>query len=261
MEIVGELLERMGLSPEYQRKRIITDRYEAMVLYDEATKALNNRDLDTLGRVLPKLRGMLPMDIRDNRQEMDCLETLYPWHGEQITNEECISRLQQALAYTVPLERVLHMEEGYLSRGEMECLYNIANRTDGAEKEIYMDLLRKMCERLGEEDIMQTRVATYELIRYRVASHLGDMGEYAESDKISDDIMKASLSLRRMHMLHMCIYNNLWNHMRGATKNTSANNGSFVKEELQKCFQLSILCKDRLYEGFYNEKLNRQYKI
>lgn len=259
MEIVGELLERMGLSPEYQRKRIITDRYEAMVLYDEAVKALNNRDLETLGRVLPKLRDILPMKIKDNRQEMDCLETLYLRHGEQITNEECISRLQQALAYTVPLERVLHMEEGYLSRGEIECLYNIANQVDGAEKEIYMDLLRKICERLGGEDIMQTRATTYELIMYKVASHLGDMGKYAESNKISDDIMKASLSLRRMNMLHMCIYNNLWNRMKGATKNTSANNETFVKEELQKCFQLSILCKDRLYESFYNKKLNQQY--
>lgn len=256
MEIVGELLERMGLSPEYQRKRIITDRYEAMVLYDEAIKAINNRDLKTLGEVLPKLRDILPMKIKDNRQEMDCLETLYLLDGGKITTEECISRLQRALAYTVPLERVLQMEEGYLSRGELECLYNIANRTDGAEKEIYMDLLRKICERLGGEDIMQTRVATYELIMYMVASYLGDLGKYAESDKICEDIMKKSLSLRRMNMLHMCIYNNLWNRMKETTKNTSANNESFVKEELQKCFQLSILCKDRLYECFYNKKLN-----
>lgn len=257
MEIVGELLERMGLSPEYQRKRIITDRYEAMVLYDEATKALNNRDLKTLGEVLPKLRDILPMKIKDNRQEMDCLETLYLRHGEQITNEECISRLQQALAYTVPLERVLHMEEGYLSRGEIECLYNIANRTDGAEKEIYMDLLRKICERFVREDKAETFAATYELIMYKVASSLGDKGKYVESNEISDDIMKISLYLRRMSMLHMCIYNNLWNQIK--SKNTSTVHNSFIEEELQKCFQLAKLCKNKLYENFYNKKANHMF--
>lgn len=252
MDIVGELLKGMGMAPDYQRKRITTDQYEAMVLFDRATRALNNQDMETLGSALSKLRDILPMDFPDNRQEMDFLETLYLWHSKKIKNEECIRRLQQALEYTVPLKCVKQMEEGFLTRAEMDCLHNIARRMEGAEKKVYMDLLRKICEQLVEEDKVEVFASTYELTMYNVASYLGDEGEYAESDKICHYIMKLSLSLRRDNMLHMCIYNNLWNQM----KNTSADRKSFVESELQKCLQLAKLCKDTFYEEFYNKKIN-----
>lgn len=256
MEIVGELLERLGLAPEYQRKKIITNRYEAMVLYNKVTYAVNNQDLVTLGRLLPELRDMLSMDILNNRQEMSCLETIYLWHCKQITNEESISRLQQILEYTVPLKCVQNMEEGYLSSGEINCLYNIAIRAMGVEKSAYMKLLQQICDGFVQENEMKTFAQIYELIMYKVASYLGDMGEYGTSNKISNEIMETSLSLRRMNMIHMCVYNNLWNQMEDKTKNTLADSDNIIKE-LQKCFQLARLCKDILYEDFYNKKLSQ----
>ncbi len=264
MEIVGELLGRMGLAAEYQMKKIITDRYEAMVLYSKAVWAINNRDIQTLGKVLPELRNMLSMDILHNRQEMDCLETIYLGHCNQITNEESICRLQQIVEYTIPLKCVRHMEKGYLSSGEINCLYNIAIRVKGVEKSVYMNLLRQICEDLVEENGMKVFAKIYELIMYKVASYFGDMGKYDDSNMICNKIMDTSLSLRRMNMLHMCVYNNLWNQIEVTSKNTFANNDisikeDFIKKELQKCFQLAKLCKDIMYEDFYRKKLNQLF--
>lgn len=264
MEIVGELLGRLGLAAEYQRKRIITDRYEAMVLYSKAAYVINNRDMETLGKILPELRSMLSMDILDNRQEMDCLETIYLWHCNQITNEESISRLQQVIEYTVPLKHVINMEEGFLSGGEISCLYNIAIRAKGAAESTYMSLLQKICNTLAEENGMMIYSKMYELIMYKIASYLGDVGEYTRSNKISNLIMETSLLLRRMNMLHMCVYNNLWNKRENIAKNTSADCKVSIKEdsmrdELQKCFQLAKLCKDIMYEDFYHKKLSQLY--
>lgn len=256
MQIVGELFERMGLSPEYQRKKIVTDRYEAIVLYDTAARALNNRDMETLNRVLPQLREILPMDIVINRQEMEFLEVLHLWHCGQITDRDCACGLQQVLEYTVPLECVKSVEDGYLSCGEILCVHNITTRLDGTEKDIYMNLLRRICEWSIEENDTKMYIILYELIMYEVASYLGNKGEYIESNGITGDIIRKGLSLRRMNMLHMCIYNRLWNQMKMATENSSANQKSPIKEDLQKCIQLAKLCKETLYEKIYNEKLN-----
>ncbi|MDE5746512.1 MAG: transcriptional regulator [Acetatifactor sp.] len=256
MQIVGELFERMGLSPEYQRKKIVTDRYEAIALYDTATKALNNQDMDTLNRVLPQLRETLPMDIVINRQEMEFLDTLRLWHCGQITEQDCACRLQQVLEYTVPMECVKSAEDGYLSCGEMLCAYNIAMRSDGTEKDTYMNLLRRICEWSIEENDTKMYIILYELLMYRVASHLGDIGEYQASNEITEDIIEKDLLLRRMNMLHLCIYNRLWNQMKIAAESNSANQKSPIKEDLRKCIQLAKLCKETLYEKFYSEKLN-----
>ncbi|MDE5950857.1 MAG: helix-turn-helix domain-containing protein, partial [Acetatifactor sp.] len=256
MQIVGELFERMGLSPEYQMKKIVTERYEAIALYDTATKALNNQDMDTLNRVLPQLRETLPMDIVINRQEMEFLDTLRLWHCGQITEQDCACRLQQVLEYTVPMECVKSAEDGYLSCGEMLCAYNIAMRSDGTEKDTYMNLLRRICEWSIEENDTKMYIILYELLMYRVASHLGDIGEYQASNEITEDIIEKDLLLRRMNMLHLCIYNRLWNQMKIAAESNSANQKSPIKEDLRKCIQLAKLCKETLYEKFYSEKLN-----
>ena len=44
--------------------------------------------------------------------------------------------------------------------------------------------------------------------------------------------------------------------MEDKTKNTLADSDNIIKE-LQKCFQLARLCKDILYEDFYNKKLSQ----
>lgn len=256
MQIVGELFERMGLSPEYQRKKIVTDRYEAIVLYDTAVKALNNQDMDTLSRVLPQLRETLPMDIVINRQEMEFLDTLRLWHCGQITDQECACRLRQVLEYTVPLDCVKSMEDGYLSCGEMLCAYNIAMRSGRTEKNTYMNLLRRIFEWPTEENDTKIYIILYELIMYQVASYLGNEGEYLKSNEITDDIIRKCLSLRRMNMLHLCIYNRLWNQMKIAAENNLANQKSSIKEDLRKCIQLAKLYRETLYEKFYSEKLN-----
>lgn len=256
MEIMGELFERLGLSPEYQRKKVIVDRYESVVLYETAVKALNNQDMETLGKVLPKLRKTLPMDILNNQQEMEVLETLYLWYREQIAKKECLSRLQQALEYTISLNDVRHMKEGYLSYGEILCVYNMATVADEPEKRAYIDLLQCFCELLAKERDIKEYITLYELIMYKVASYWGDNGEYEVSNKITDDILNECLSLRRMNMLHMCIYNRLWNQTKTAAENISAEQKAIAGKELRKCFQLAGLCKETFYETVYSEKLN-----
>ena len=109
-------------------------------------------------------------------------------------------------------------------------MYNIAIRAMGVEKSAYMKLLQQICDGFVQENEMKTFAQIYELIMYKVASYLGDMGEYGTSNKISNEIMETSLSLRRMNMIHMCVYNNLWNQMEDKTKNTLADSAILYKQ-------------------------------
>lgn len=261
MGIIGELFERLGLSSEYQRKRIVTDQYEAIALHNEAIRAIINRDTEVLGKILPRLRELLPMELVINRQEIGFIEALYLYHSKQITGRECAYRMQQVLEYTVPLECARHMEIGYLTCGEIACLYNIAIRSMEKEKKIYLELLWHICEGLVQENGIRAHFNTYELVMCIIASYLGNTGEYKSSNEIGYRIMVESLSMRRMNMIKSCIYNRWWNQNECVTEDTSAEQKLVAEWELQKCIQLARLCGDKLYEKFYFEKLKRLYVI
>ncbi len=255
IEIIGELFERLGLSCEYARKSIVTDRYEAIVLYDEAVNAITNRDTDVLGKVLPRLREMLSMDLVINRQEMDFFEMLYLHYMEIINKEECVERLQRILEYTVPLKCIKPEGKGYLYCGEMAYLCNIAMKSEGYKKKIYMELLMSACQQLVKENGIKAYINTYETFMCNIASYLGNEGEYARSNEISDKIMQECLSMRRMNTLYNCIYNKWWNQRECSTDNTSVEQKLYTERELQKCIQLAALCRSRTYECFYIDKL------
>ncbi len=257
IEIIGELFERLGLSCEYARKSIVTDKYEAIALYDEAVRALENRrDTETLGKILPRLRKMLPMDLTINRQQMDFLEMLHLYYSGRIKKEECVDRLKKILEYTIPLKSIKQERENYLSCGEMDYLCNIAMRSEDQQvKRMYVNLVMSVCQQLVEENGIEAFINTYETFMSNIASYLGNEGEFARSSEISDEIMRECLSMRRMNMLHNCIYNNWWNQRECSADDTSVEQEKHARRELQKCIQLARLCKNTAHEEFYLDKV------
>ena len=93
---------------------------------------------------------------------------------------------------------------------------------------------------------IKNHIDMYEFIMDGVASHLGNMGQYEESSRISASIIKEKLSLGRMGMLHMSLYNILWNETqyKKDTKNIPVEQSLSREEELQKCILLAELCKE-----------------
>lgn len=257
IEIIGELFERLGLSCEYVRKNIVTDRYEAISLYNEALDALiNRRDTEALSRILPQLREMLPMDLAINRQQMDFFDMLYLYYLGNIKKEECLDKLKKILEYTVPLRCIKQEKENCLSNGEMQYLCNLATKSEGQEKKMYMSMLLSVCRQLVKENGIKAYINTYETFMCNIASYLGDEGDYAQSNEISDEVMRECLSMRRMNMLYNCVYNRWWNQREGSAVKTSTEQKIYTKHELQKCIQLAGLCKSTAYVKFYTKKLN-----
>lgn len=253
-EVTEKLLGRLRVSPEYQRHRIVTDRYEALILYDAVSKALNNRDMKTMGGMLPQLKAVIPMEPTMNRQEIAFLNSLYLWHTERITKQECLISLKEILEKTVPLEKIRQAKEEYLSDGELIYFYNIADKAEGEEKADLMESAHAICKRLVSENGIGTDISIYELMMDSVASYYGNAGKYDRSDEISDKIIKEDLVLRRMTMLHESIYNKLWNHSERIKESGGEEDKKFLYEELEKCIRLAELCKEIFSEEFYTKK-------
>lgn len=250
-EVTVKLLERMRVSPEYQRYRIVTDKYEVLILYDAVGKALNNRDMKAMGGILPQLKAMIPMELTINRQEIAFLENLYLWHTEKITKQECLLRLKEILGETVPLERIGQAQEEYLSVGELIYLYNIADKSEGGEKAELMGAVYAICKRLVSENGIGADISIYNLVINAIASYFGDVGEYDISNEMSNRVLRENLVLRRMTMLHESIYNKLWNRVERSKKSGDAEPKKSFRVELESCIRLAGLCRDMFSEKFY----------
>ena len=168
--------------------------------------------MKTMGGMLPQLKAVIPMEPTMNRQESAFLNSLYLWHTERITKQECLISLKEILEKTVPLEKIRQAKEEYLSDGELIYFYNIAVKAEGEEKADLMESAHAICKRLVSENGIGTDISIYVLMMDSVASYYGNAGKYDRSDEISDKIIKEDLVLRRMTMLHESIYNKLWNH-------------------------------------------------
>lgn len=254
--IWGELFSRLGLSPEYHRESIITDRHDVINIYRNARKAANNYDIVKCHKLLLQLNKMLSMDIPVNKQELERMDCVCRFRKGEITLDECVIRLKKVLQHTVPLKIIINAKDGpniYLTNEELGCLYSIVMKSREPTEEFNVDLLQSVTRQCIPEN--NTNYGMQELIMNGMASRLGDAGEYKRSTEISENLIKECLSVRRMGMLHHCLYNRFWNRMDATKKGISVVPGISAAQELQKCIQLAKLCKQKSYEKFYSGKL------
>ncbi len=217
--IWGELFSKLGLSPEYHREGIITKQHDVITIYRNAKDAMNDYDMEKCHQLLQRLNQMLNMNIPVNKQELERMDCVYRYKKEEITLDECVSGLKKALRRTVLLESIINAKDGldiYLTNEELGCLYSIVMKSRESTEEFDMDLLQSVTRQCIPEN--NINISMYELIMNGMASRLGDVGEYEKSTEISENLMNECLSMRRMGMLHHCLYNKIWNRMETAKK-------------------------------------------
>ena len=126
------------------------------------------------------------------------------------------------------------------------------------QKRQYIDFLAKQCEALTRNAGSAPYISIYEVIIDHVASFWGNMGDYDESSLICSDLIKQQLFLRRMNMLHMCVYDLSWNANEASKiyRQDSRYSKEQYKIDIKKCIVLSNICKESHYERFYKKKLD-----
>lgn len=251
--IAEELFCCLGLSVEYINMGIVTDSRETTELYERYRRAVNAKEMDLAEEFLNELEEKLPQ-CTINKQMMLRSRSLVQWLKGQITCEQHINNLKEAISCTVDLETVYKKQENaFFSWLEISCM----NSTATALKKIgmlqesykYISILKEYFDKFAEDGMEDVYVGLYEIVMSFYASLMGSMGEYKESNRTFDKLNKLSLKLKRTNLLHYNIYNVAWN------RRESGKSPRVYITEVQRCINLCQLVKSNYYEDGYRKRL------
>ena len=99
----------------------------------------------------------------------------------------------------------------------------------------------------------------YEFLMTSVISYLGNIGEYKESDRLSTQLARQSLTYRRSYVLAETMYNNLWNR-QNEMREKDGNKDKEYEKIIKDCIMLSEYNKNVKLIMFFKETLEEYTK-
>lgn len=259
MQIIAELFARLNMASEYQCLELVTDNKDVHKLIEGLRFSSNIHQTDNVDSILQQIRCFGISYETANQQAIGRYLVRNEFKKGNLTKEQYLSAMKEIVEITVPIS-VISEEEVYLTDEELLCILNISMEIDDRElqKRQYIDFLAKQCEALTRNAGSAPYISIYEVIIDHVASFWGNMGDYDESSLICSDLIKQQLFLRRMNMLHMCVYDLSWNANEASKiyRQDSRYSKEQYKIDIKKCIVLSNICKESHYERFYKKKLD-----
>lgn len=247
------LFKRLKLNPDYINFGIVTNEKEDVEMYEELRYAESSFRYDKVKELVSELCKRLP-DYPINRQVLTRIDNMRQYRMGEKNIDEYISKLKEALVYTIDIKKISNDKYFYLTNEEIITLYLIseAYKCEGRYSEAFdnIKVLWKYCIKIEEQGIEDGRMGIYELIMEYMGNLFGDMGRYEESNDISDRLIKICLQLKRSHEIHRNIYNKAWNN------NERKKKGFDYSAELHRCIYFSQLTGDVNDETFYKEMLS-----
>ena len=256
MFAVRGMFQNLGLCPEYVRANVISHDPKARLLHMELIKCSNGRKLDQARQLLQELESCVCVDIVQNRQIIERNRLMIELYAGEISTEEFSKELKGVLGYTMPLGKIMKLEEWYLTSSEMECLYNLSIWDGSKDGKRCLEILYKFCVSAIEKDSVRYRVYALQLMITNIASRIGNLGQYVESTYMSEKILKCTLQHRLTPFLAKNLYNKCWNETKINNEEFSARNNSKVRETLHKCIILCDIAKLDSLRNIITEKLD-----
>jgi len=259
VDLVRLLFEKMGMCAEYRRSQIIVSDSEALIMYFELVNKVNGLENELAADVIQILSEKINMNIPYNRQEIDRLYNLVAFKKNKITEEELMMKAIKAFQNTLPVKAVeagVKNAKAYLTRAEVECVYDMAFYAAGKEVEICKRYIEQRCNSMIKE-FQPSMIATFELLLTRYASELGDDKKYIESNRMSKIVLKECLFYRRAHSLAENIYNILWNSQE--VPDDHAKNKKDTRNLIEKCISISCITKENDWMTFFQNKYQEMF--
>lgn len=261
--VVRDVFERVGLCAEYKRARVITDNAEDFKTYKKLINCINDYKNEEAKLCLEALKEKLHMEIPYNEQELKRVENLLEVRGGKIDKNVFYKNTVEAFECTLPIWAIIKHSKSvglYLTRAELMCIYDIAFKTDNELTALALNIVKKLCIDIIDEEIKVAQIGVYELIMGGMASFLGNFEEYELSCCLSDKMMKECLTHKRATVLADNLYNILWNHQELAKKNENILSERKNESFLKKCILLCDLLKKYNRAAFFQSKIDIEQK-
>lgn len=248
------ILEKLGLSSQLQRTDIITNNPRVVQLEQKFEHYYNIADLERSKKIIKMLEKMIATQIPCNNQYIIMAEALIDYRKNDISGEEYVGRLKEALSCTIfNFDSVFFKEELYFTSIELLCIAKIMVLQQSKEKKIrYINLLRRYFMIKEREGMLSEEIIIYEVVMKMVASELGNIGEFEQSTQIEKKIIYESLKQHRLFFVDDSLYGIWWNEKK---QMKAENMNEKQIQNLKMCAILSHFLKKTEDEKFYFEKL------
>lgn len=250
-DIAEELLEKLGLSAGYQRMGIITDDRRAIELYGKWKHLCNEFKYEECREVLAELEVLLPKNLV-NEQFIEWAKVNVSYGLEEIDYTTYIEKLCVILQKTVEIDSLLKTNNAFLSNNEELILYTISAKYKfSGNNENALSFIMPIYNKIKGFNSLdaQRNIRNYELYMTGVASILGSMSKFEESNKLSNNVIYAQLKYGRIHMIHRNMYSIAWN------ENKLQNDNKAYKDKIHQCMLWSQLCKKTYFEFEYKKRI------
>ena len=250
--IVREVLGRLGMSGEYQRVDIVTSNPEALKLVRDIATYGYNREYEKELEAVEKLEKLISMEEPINQQYIRRVKVLLRYDLNEISKDEAVEGLIDALQYTVSLKCIEKDENLCLTKAERACLMNVACLRGINELTVYHKILWSICEECEKSQTIMQNIGMYEFIMAHIASVLGNMGTYEKSNAISQIIIRENALVRRFGNIADGIYNIAYNYKEQQLKDYDDKiwrnhiNKSALLFCITKCYNLQKILETEL---------------
>lgn len=256
-EYLDVLLRKLGLSKEFQRSRIVTNDREALKLRDDILVCRNNQEFGKCRELLSRIRERISLEIPENRQYIMELEASLDWVENKISTKEFAEIEEKALQFTLNTNKILRVEEMYLTEMELLCIYKKIQALNSTERKKCIHYLVNFFELYEKKCGLADCISMYEFVMVYVASELGNMAEFQIATDIEKKILKESLACKRIWVIDNILYNILWNEKELQLKLRVTEKKEKMTDGIKQCIILSHFCKQSFHEKFYYDKLHQ----
>lgn len=247
------LFTALNLPAESMMRFVITEDASVFDMLELSKRSFSNGRFAEARKILKQVIQKIPMEERINRQYVDRMECMMDYRQNLIDTDECISRLKKCLELTVPYESIIKGKEIFLSKGELNCLQNLAVVCNRSQKDItpLITVFETHFRNIQDTGLIGIYINLYEFVMSLVESVYGNNQEYKKSDDISHFTIKECLKRYRIGVLERNLYNLYWN--KSKTQNVNKRQATDI---LYRCLALSEFCNNHGQREFYLSKIN-----
>ncbi len=254
-EVLGKILQKLGISKEFQRARLVANDREVLKLREQIAVCRNNRNPDKARMLLKLMKERVSMDIPENKQYFLEAEASLDWMEGKITRKEFIAREEEALHCTLKIKNLYDLEEVYLTEMEMLCIRKKIQGIEDDKKEIFIEFLLNFLEWYDKRSALSNCISMYEFAIVCLVNELGNIENYKLSTSLSKRALRESLMQKRVWIIADCLYNIWWNENEQRKNIGQSINKKIMTESLQQCILLSHFCRQTFDEKFYRDKV------
>jgi hypothetical protein len=221
-------------------------------------RAINDYDVENMQALMKEISGRISEENVINHQVLERYRLIMKRFDADMTGEKYKNEILRILNFTLPTAAALSDEPKYMTNEELMCVQNLikAGHKDHQLEERCVAVLREFYREIESENLVGGYISMYEAVMRMIASYLGDVGKYEESDQICHRLIREALLCKKSGIIHSSIYCVLWNRKEKSKKeNILQASLQNILEDMKTCIIMAELSGHENMIPIYMQKI------